>query len=63
MRDLCDKFKTRWNSCQNGVKKSKSDIQSDNISSSDFKLVLQQLNILKFEQSKLINLVNQQKRN
>ncbi|KAL4107986.1 hypothetical protein QTP88_018251 [Uroleucon formosanum] len=39
---------------------SKSDTQSDNISSPDVKLILKQLNLLKFEQSKLINLVNKQ---
>jgi len=55
-------IKKSW-SCPNCIKKSKvskSDTHSDNTSSSDFKLIIKQLNVLKFEQSKLINLVNQQ---
>lgn len=39
---------------------SKSDIQSDDTFSSDFKFILKKLIILKFEQYKLMNLVNRQ---
>ncbi|CAI6377661.1 unnamed protein product [Macrosiphum euphorbiae] len=61
--DYLNSIKKNW-SCSNCTKKpekdSKSDTQSDNISSPDVKLILKQLNLLKFEQSKLINLVNKQ---
>jgi len=61
--DYLISIKKNW-SCPNCTKKSekdsKSDTQSDNISSPDVKLILKQLNLLKFEQSKLINLVNKQ---
>jgi len=61
--DYLISIKKNW-SCPNCTKKSekdsKSDTQSDNISSPDAKLILKQLNLLKFEQSKLINLVNKQ---
>lgn len=60
--DYLTSVKKNW-SCSNCVKKSvvsKSDTQSDNTTSSDLKLIMKQLNVLKFEQTKLINLVNQQ---
>lgn len=60
--DNLTSMKKTW-SCPNCVKKSmvsKVDTQSDNTSSSDFNKIMKQLNVFKFEQSKLINLINQQ---